>query len=36
VSDLYRADVCAVTRRVVVHRRGIEALAMEVVSHLER
>jgi hypothetical protein len=36
VSDLYRADVCAVARRVVVHRRGIEALAMEVVSHLER
>ena len=34
VSDLYRADVCAVARRVVVHRRGIEALAMEVVSHL--
>ena len=36
VSDLYRADVCTVPRRVVVHRRGIEALAMEVVSHLER
>jgi len=36
VSDLYRADVCGVARRVVVHRRGIEALAMEVVSHLER
>ena len=36
VSDLYRADVCTVARRVVVHRRGIEALAMEVVSHLER
>ncbi|HEX5578722.1 MAG TPA: hypothetical protein VFY43_03560 [Candidatus Limnocylindria bacterium] len=36
VSDLYRADVCVVARRVVVHRRGIEALAMEVVSHLER
>ena len=36
VSNLYRADVCAVPRRVAVHRRGIEALAMEVVSHLER
>jgi len=36
VSDLYRADVCAVARRVVVHRRGIEALATEVVSHLDR
>jgi hypothetical protein len=36
VSGLYRADVCAVARRVVVHRRGIEALAMEVVDHLSR
>jgi hypothetical protein len=36
VSGLYRAEVCAVARRVVVHRRGIEALAMEVVDHLGR
>jgi hypothetical protein len=34
VSGLYRPDVCAVARRVTVHRRGIEALAMEVVKHL--
>jgi hypothetical protein len=36
VSGLYRQDVCVVQRRVVVHRRGIEALAMEVVDHLAR
>jgi hypothetical protein len=36
VSGLYRADVCAVARQVTVHRRGIEALAMEVVTHLAR
>jgi len=36
VSDLYRAELCAVPRRVTVHRRGIEALAMEVVDHLSR
>lgn len=36
VSGLYRPEVCAVPRRVVVHRRGIEALAMEVVDHLAR
>lgn len=36
VSDLYRQEVCGVARRVVVHRRGIEALAMEVVEHLSR
>jgi hypothetical protein len=36
VSDLYRPDVCSVAHRVVVHRRGIEALAMEVVEHLSR
>ena len=36
VSDLSRPDVCGVARRVVVHRRGIEALAMEVVDHLSR
>jgi hypothetical protein len=36
VSGLYRAEVCGVGRRVVVHRRGIEALAMEVVDHLGR
>jgi hypothetical protein len=36
VSGLYRAEVCGVARRVVVHRRGIEALAMEVVDHLGR
>ena len=36
VSGLYRPEVCGVARRVVVHRRGIEALAMEVVDHLGR
>jgi hypothetical protein len=36
VSGLYRPEVCVVPRRVVVHRRGIEALAMEVVDHLAR
>ncbi len=36
VSGLYRPEVCGVPRRVVVHRRGIEALAMEVVDHLTR
>jgi hypothetical protein len=36
VSGLYRPDVCTVQRRVTVHRRGIEALAMEVVEHLSR
>jgi hypothetical protein len=36
VSGLYRPEVCGVPRRVVVHRRGIEALAMEVVDHLGR
>jgi hypothetical protein len=36
VSGLYRPEVCGVARRVVVHRRGIEALAMEVVDHLSR
>jgi hypothetical protein len=36
VSGLYRPEVCAVPRRVTVHRRGIEALAMEVVDHLGR
>ena len=34
VSDLYRGDVCAVPHRVTVHRRGLEALAAEVVEHL--
>jgi len=34
VSSLYRADVCGVAHRVTVHRRGIEALAAEVVVHL--
>jgi hypothetical protein len=34
VSSLYRADVCGVAHRVTVHRRGIEALAAEVVEHL--
>jgi hypothetical protein len=34
VSTLYRADVCGVAHRVTVHRRGIEALAAEVVEHL--
>jgi len=34
VSTLYRAEVCAVGHRVTVHRRGIEALAAEVVEHL--
>ena len=34
VSGLYRADVCRVSHRVTVHRRGIEALAAEVVEHL--
>ena len=36
VSGLYRQEICGVARRVVVHRRGIEALAMEVVDHLSR
>jgi hypothetical protein len=36
VSGLYRPEVCGVARRVTVHRRGIEALAMEVVEHLSR
>lgn len=36
VSGLYRPEVCAVARRVTVHRRGIEALAMEVCEHLSR
>ena len=36
VSGLYKPEVCVVPRRVVVHRRGIEALAMEVVDHLSR
>jgi hypothetical protein len=36
VSGLYRPEICGVARRVVVHRRGIEALAMEVVDHLGR
>lgn len=34
VSTLYRAEVCGVTHRVTVHRRGLEALAAEVVEHL--
>jgi hypothetical protein len=34
VSGLYRAEVCDVPHRVTVHRRGIEALAAEVVEHL--
>jgi hypothetical protein len=34
VSGLYRADICGVAHRVTVHRRGIEALATEVVEHL--
>ena len=34
VSSLYRAEVCGVAHRVSVHRRGIEALAAEVVEHL--
>jgi hypothetical protein len=34
VSTLYRAEVCGVGHRVTVHRRGIEALAAEVVEHL--
>ena len=34
VSGLYRAEVCGVPHRVTVHRRGIEALAAEVVEHL--
>jgi len=36
VSDLYRPEVCAARHRVTVHRRGIEALATEVVEHLSR
>jgi hypothetical protein len=36
VSDLYRPETCGVRRRVTVHRRGIEALATEVVDHLSR
>ncbi len=36
VSDLYRPELCVTPRRVTVHRRGIEALAMEVVEHLAR
>jgi hypothetical protein len=34
VSTLYRAEVCGVAHRVTVHRRGIEALAAEVLEHL--
>ncbi len=34
VSALYRFDVCHVAHRVTVHRRGLEALADEVVRHL--
>lgn len=34
VSALYRFDVCEVAHRVTVHRRGLEALADEVVKHL--
>lgn len=34
VSSLYRAEVCGVPHRVTVHRRGIEALAAEVIKHL--
>jgi hypothetical protein len=34
VSTLYRAEVCGVSHRVTVHRRGIEALATEVIEHL--
>lgn len=34
VSTLYRAEVCGVAHRVTVHRRGIEALAAEVIEHL--
>jgi hypothetical protein len=36
VSTLYRADVCSVRHRVTVHRRGLEALAGEVITHLGR
>jgi hypothetical protein len=36
VSDLYRPELCITPRRVTVHRRGIEALGMEVVEHLSR
>lgn len=36
VSTLYRSDVCGVAHRVMVHRRGLEALAGEVVTHLSR
>lgn len=36
VSDLYRPEACGVRHRVTVHRRGIEALATEVVEHLSR
>lgn len=36
VSTLYRSDVCHVAHRVTVHRRGLEALAGEVVTHLSR
>lgn len=36
VSLLYRAEVCNVAHRVMVHRRGLEALAGEVVTHLSR
>jgi len=35
VSGLYRPEMCAVEHRVTVHRRGIEALALTVVQHLE-
>lgn len=34
VSGLYRPEVCGVSHRVTAHRRGIEALALEVVRHL--
>ena len=36
VSGLYRSEVCGVRHRVMVHRRGLEALASEVVTHLAR
>ncbi|MGH2457102.1 MAG: hypothetical protein ACRDHD_12700 [Candidatus Limnocylindria bacterium] len=36
VSGLYRPETCVTPRRVTVHRRGIEALATEVVGHLAR
>lgn len=36
VSTLYRSEVCDVAHHVMVHRRGLEALAAEVVTHLSR